>query len=350
MKKILIIVFTILLIVGAVLLLIIFIPNRNNFDSSNQPTAPSSFTLISEWTGTNGEVIKSLYLDSNYLYAAAGFDGLMIFDPTNLNLIGSFSTNYPFQDLIVKSVSSNKYAVAVLGSFIGKGGLLILDVTDPTNIYLTNILISNDISGYAFASYPEGYDINNDAGVNIYTADQTKGCQGYTIDWNSFMITLGKSISIKTNTSVNLLIYQQYGYLAAKDNGMFIIDLSGEKILSQMKTSISYINSMAIKNKTLIVADKMNGILFYKLEKPEKPVLIENYDTPGDANEVLPVGNDIYIADGINGVLKIKHPAQGNFILEKQFNDRSMAYKILYSKITGYLYVTCGKDGIRIIE
>ncbi len=93
----------------------------------------------------------------------------------------------------------------------------------------------------------------------------------------------------------------------------------------------------------------MSGVLLYDISKPSKTVPIGNYDTPGDSYDIFLVSNEINIADGINGVLKVKWNPPDTFTLLKQYHDGLIAYKV-YNSPSGNIYAVFGKDGIKILK
>ncbi len=235
MKKMLIFGF-VCLIVAVIIILYIFLPPRKltvNDSREKEGSSSSLFSVVSEWKGTNGEVIRSLYIDSSNVYAAAGYDGLIVFD-SNLNRLGGFVTNNPLYDVIIKTMASNKYAVATMGSYMGKGGLILLDVTDPSNIFATNVFENNDLSGNVFSS--ELAVSGNDQGIGeiIYTSDFNKGFQSYLIDWTNLIVRIGKSIAVPNSNSVDLVVCKTNAYLAAKEEGLLIMDIPGNRIIKQI--------------------------------------------------------------------------------------------------------------------
>lgn len=163
----------------------------------DQPTFVSSIPI-----GSSG--INGLYLSGNYLYAAAGNNGLAIIDvtnPANPQLNNVFNTSGVASDVAV-----NGGFAYVADSY---NGMLILDVTNPQSpVYKSKFTGTGQILGI--------YANNN----NVFCADNTYGIENVNVSNASSPDKVGY---IQTNSSANNIFYSGgYIFLAAAEGGLGI--------------------------------------------------------------------------------------------------------------------------------
>ena len=170
------------------------------YDISQLPDMPTFVSSIS--IGTSG--INGVYLSGNYLYAAAGSNGLAVInvsDPAAPVLTNVFNTTGVASDVVV----NGGYAY-VADSY---NGMLILDVTNPQSpVYKSKFTGTGQILGI-FAN-------NN----NVYCADNTYGIENVNVSNASSPNQVGY---IQTNSSaVNIFYSGGYIFLAAAEGGLGI--------------------------------------------------------------------------------------------------------------------------------
>lgn len=341
-RKKLIFTLSFFIIIAFVALMVLLFP-ANKIDAPIGGTnGVPSFVLLTNWNGTNGQVIKAITADSSNIYAASGYDGLMVFRISDLSNLGSFSTNQPVNDVVLKVISTNKYLLIPLGSFNGMGGLLTLNVNDPSNITATHFYEEATKNPTA-ADY-----MLTKNGLKVVTCDDFQGYQSYQVDWNNATVTPEKPVPLGARATSDIAVLGNKAFIAAKDEGVFVIDTANSTIVAHLKPALSLANSVFITGKTLVVADKMNGIMIYDIGNPSSPKLLGTYDTPGDADDVWLVNDMIYIADGINGVLKVKWTPPDKFTLQKVYTDGSIAYQLFVAQ-DNKVYVACGSDGLKVL-
>lgn len=170
------------------------------YDISQLPDMPSFVSSIS--IGTSG--INGVYLSGNYLYAAAGNNGLAVInvtDPAAPQLVSVFNTTGVASDVVV-----NGGFAYVADSY---NGMLILDVTSPQSpVYKSKFTGTGQILGV--------YANNN----NVYCADNTYGIENVNVSNASSPNQVGY---IQTNSSANNIFYSGgYIFLAAAEGGLGI--------------------------------------------------------------------------------------------------------------------------------
>lgn len=170
------------------------------YDVSQLPDEPTFVASVP--IGSSG--INGLYLSGNYLYAAAGSNGLAVIDVTNTSnpqLNNVFNTTGIASDVVV-----NGGFAYVADSY---NGMLILDVTNPESpVYKSKFTGTGQILGL--------YANNN----NIFCADNTYGIENVNVSNASSPNKVGY---IQTNSSANNIFYSGgYIFLAAAEGGLGI--------------------------------------------------------------------------------------------------------------------------------
>jgi hypothetical protein len=320
-------------------------------DTNSSGASVPSFTLVTNWKSPNVS-IKSVFQNNANIYAVS-YSELIVFDDS-MSQLGTFpATN--INDLVIGG-SGPVYAYMALGTYQGSGGVFMADVTEPTNIYQTNLYKDANRSGNALAV--------NSTGTIVYTADDKQGYQKYAVDLTTPQFNVlvqyalnGVSPNDSAYPGVDICVDSggTYAYVAAKEGGVFVIKI-GTGVVAQITAPLTIANAVALNGNYLAVADLIGGIFIFSIgppNSPDMPNLIGNYKTGGTAYDVAMDGNDLYIADGLNGVLKVTKtpPPNTTFTLEKQYKDGSVAYKVFYSALyTGNVYAALGKDGIVVLR
>ncbi len=307
----------------------------------------NKFNLIASWKGTNGEVVRSLTVDGTDIYAAAGYDGFLIFDSTSLNEKYVFTTNLCVNDIFVRSFITNKYAFLAVGAPDDMGGLLICDITDYTNIRVVN----SSLTSNSIVNSLSIYSGKNDNGklLNIFMTDTGKGFVHFSYDLSMNILALKDSGKGRNYKGIGVDSDNNAVFVISKNGFAFIYDWNGN-LLSMISNSLSMINRVSIYGESLVVADRMGGLMLFNISDPHNCKYTASYYTSGDTYDIIENGINFYIADGINGVLKVKHEKGESFVLEKDYNDGAIYNKLYFSDSSNVLYAGCGKDGIRMLK
>lgn len=321
--------------------------NSCALSTGSNTNSVSNFTVIATWTGGMGEVISSVYAEGTNIYAAAGSDGLYIFN-SSLSYLAKFSSNdVIFKDVVVKTCFSTKYAFVAHGLSTGNGGTMMVSVNDLTNFIVTNVC--------AFSGYNPNVIAVNDDLTNIYTADQFLGFQGYTNAWNSGATRTNK-FTLLTTPGADIAVSGARTYIAAKTGGVYVIDHTvNNSILANISSTLLIANAVAVSgggNGTLLAVGDYLGLIVYNMDTPDAPnkprYLGGYYGSP--VYDVAIDGNDFYLALGTAGIVKLTRTPPATFTLMKQYNDGAAYYRIFYFSSTGYIYAAAGKDGIRVLR
>jgi len=191
---------------------------------ADSSSGTANISLVATITTT--EVIKSVYVSGGYLYAAAGYDGLLIYkivNPSNLVKVtgGTYSTYVPVNDVVVKTTGGSNYAFIPLGSVNELGGMMILNVTTPSNILLPAGHLTNDLAGYN-----SGTIAIKDDFTRAYVADSAKGLVTYTIAPGAAggCVAGAAAKSLDNKPASDISVSGGYAYVAAKEGGVYIVD------------------------------------------------------------------------------------------------------------------------------
>ncbi len=319
-------------------------------DDTNQ-TNGYTLSQVGSYVGT--EDIASFFVLGDYLYAAAKYDGLIVFSVTNpSNIIkvpnATFTKgNFPINDVYVKTSGNSNYAFIALGNEGGNGGFAVLDVTAVTNIFEVGSVVN--LAGYN----PSRLVLNADNTI-AYVADYNKGFFKVDTDVATTFATPALDTTLSLGSpAVGLVFDGTYSYIAAKSAGVFVVTPGALTVAStvnaQINTSISFANAVAYSTTTLVIADRMSGLLVYNISAPNKPKYRGSYDTPGDAFDVVIDGTDVFVADGSNGVLwlDINNPVSPT-LRASATESAAIAYRVFYnSGTTPYIYASFGPRGLR---
>ncbi|OHD57357.1 MAG: hypothetical protein A2Y33_07690 [Spirochaetes bacterium GWF1_51_8] len=310
----------------------------------------SKISLVTNIVTT--EVIKNVYVSGGYLYAAAGYDGLIVYqivNPSNLVKKDTYSDNVPVNDVVVKTVGGSNYAFIPLGNVNDTAGMMVLNVTMATNIYLPD---ANHLEA-AIANASGAAIAVKDDGSEAYVADDFKGLIKYALAIPATGVGASTIKSLNNNPGVDISVSGSIAYIAGKEGGVFVVDVTGAgTIKANLSSSLSIVNGTAISGSTLVVADRMNGILVYDVSDPAKPKLKSSYDTSGDAFDAVVNGSDIFVANGADGILWLTIASASSLTLKGSYHETSgICYKLFYSTdTTPYIYAAYGPAGIKIFK
>lgn len=323
--------------------------------STNERTL-ESFNIIASWYGSNGEVIKNIKIDNNYVIANSGINGIIFFDfSQKTNIIDSFritneeNENYIYNDFDILEISSKKYLFAALKTIKKQGAIGIYDIT-----YLNKIRkrilnkLSKQINPLAIS-----IDYLN---KKLFIADEK-----YLLNIYDIIIETNSLNFIKLEFITNLYLYKfrsdisikfltNFILISANRNGAYIINPTNYNIIHHFYNPIIYVNNINFYNNNIIISDRISGVSIYKFDKKNKPTINFTYESQGDCYDSIMINYDLYIADGINGLLKLDYHKDMGYSLIKQYLENFITYSVAFDKNSFLLFLGCGKDGLKILE
>jgi len=208
-----------------------------------------------------------------------------------LNIIGSYDTNWPAIDVVIL----NNYAYVADYD----DGLLIIDVSNPANPFLTGSWNSDNYSmGVAISGY------------YAFVADQSRGLRVIRVS-NPSTPSLTATIGLN-NSATAVKISGNYAYVTNMSNQLYIVDISNPIIpsLCGFCNLPEDANSVAVSGSYVYLADGGSGLQVIDVSDPFTPFIAGSCDTPGNANGITVSGDYAYLADSGSGlqVINISNP------------------------------------------
>ena len=245
-------------------------------------------------------------VSGNYAYVAAGYSGLMVMDvsdPTNPTRVGVVhvwdENSIAYADDVV--VSGNYAYVAA-----GYGGLWVLDVSDPTNPTTVGFY---DTSGYAKGVAVSGY--------YAYVADYYGG----------LVVVDVRNLSNPARVG---------SYEAISGNGT-------------MNASGIYVDDVVVSGGYTYIIAGYSGLLKMNMSDPTNPTLVWRYDTSDYAKGVAVSGYYAYIAyheDGL-GVVNMSNPAEPTYA---GYSRGDNAYAVSVAVSGNCAYVAYHDEGLVVVD
>jgi hypothetical protein len=305
----------------------------------SDPIAPSETTLV----GAAGYVYD-VAISGKYAYVADQDYGLRIFDvsnpydpsPSTQTEVGSFQT------------PGNARSVAVSGSYAfvacGDGGLSIIKISNPNAL---------EPGGIIDIPTPESYfeDVVTD-GNYAYILDSAINTTIliYDISNPEAPVKLGEFVAPGNFGSEAITINGHYAYMADRDYGLRIIDISEKAAPTEVgalnATGFSY--NIAVNGNYAYMVKLWDGLGIFDISDPTAPVEVGTISTPGDAFGVTVDGDFAYVADRQNG-LRIINISEPTAPLNKGAVITSgFAYDVAISG--GYAFVAGDTAGLIVVD
>ncbi len=230
-------------------------------------SAPDSETYYLEVSSTDG----------------AGSYQLRVAATLQLEAVGAFNPSGYSLDVVVNG--DKAYLV------VGTKGLLILDVSDPTDPFEIG---SHTTNGYAQAVAVDGKTafvaIRSEGVAIIDVSDPSRPLQIGTFD------TPGSAHAIT--------VYQDLALISDQQGGLQVARIQSDRSLVGLASveTLGYPTAVAVSGSYAWVAVGDAGLQVFDLSDPEAPESIGHLDLPGDASDVALYGDLAYVAAGYRGV------------------------------------------------
>jgi hypothetical protein len=235
------------------------------------------------------EVIYDVILspDLNYLYAADMLEGVRVFDlsqPQHPNLINTVTTE-PDIGAHSLEIFGNTLFLAVYNE-----GFNAFDITDPTNPVLFDWA---DTSTH----YYREIEVTED-GQHLFACAQNFGILIYTI-YGQDSVHYEYTLDI-FNNSFDIAIDGDYAYIAAWDDGLYVMDISNYAYVFKIDSlpADNAISSVSVLNDNyLAMSDWAEGFAIVDISDPEDLSEVDRIETPGLAKKACFDGRYIYLCD-----------------------------------------------------
>ena len=330
--------------------------------------------------------------DGLYAYTL-GPDGLAIYDvhsdPVNPLRVGKLAPNT--KERFYKRIAvSPDGATVYLGGGDNRGGLLVVDVRNPTSPVPTGryvcpflsfdppLAVSPDgryayLGGEAIIDLqtqpvyaPSFGELNtlgyaHDVAVSTdgryaYVAGDAEGLQVIDVQTYTNPLHIGSVNTIGRVTGVSLSVDNRYAYVATSDRGLKILDLQNKEAPSLVGSfdtggGLSGI-TLSRDGKYAYTAHGHSGLKIINIEDPANPTPIGVFETSGAATKVAisPDGNLAYVASGLGGlqIIDVQDP-QNPFRVGEYYSDGNFC-DVAVTPDGRYVFVARGSKGFEKID
>ena len=300
------------------------------FDISN-PQDPQKISSI-----ISNDLAYSISVLDDFLYLSCGDEGFHILDIANPAVpreISSFSIKGIVKDVFVY----NNYAYLACG----KKGLYILDISDPFN--------PKEISHFKRNSHgdSEGIFVHNNY---AYLACGKKGL--YILDisdpFNPKEISHFKS----DGDARDIFIYNNYAYLACNNVGLYVLDISnpsGPKEIFCFEGE-DFIEDVYIYRDYVYLILRDAGFYTLDISNSFAPEEVSHFDADGFIEDMTIRGDYAYLACEESGfyILDISDVFNPKEIFHFEFDDEDYAEGIFVHN--NYAYLACEESGFRMFD
>ena len=201
-------------------------------------SSPDSPTLLNRTDSSDFTNSVKLIDNTNYIIISDGDGGIKVLNKSDLSEVSHYDTATKAGSITINDTATKAYVA------MGREGVLVLDISDPSSITKITTITT---SSYA------------------------------------------KSITIQGNK----------GYIAGGDGGVYVVNLTTNKITKAIDTG-DFASSITISGSKAYVSDYKDGLSIIDLEKEE---LVGTIDTKGTARASEIDGTTAYIADSENGLV-----------------------------------------------
>jgi parallel beta-helix repeat protein len=302
------------------------------------PNSPSGGLPSSSRLGgfnTSGSA-ENIVVSGNYAYVADGADGLVILNianPENPVMVGAY--DHPEVGIANDIAVSNGYAYVADGA----NGLVIINVTNPAAPTLagwTNTVGTAEgvaVQGnYAYLADGANeliiFDVLNPA-LPLIKSDMNAGERAmHDIFVQGQSVYVAMDTDVKRYKVINPASSSAPLADAAAPGGFSSWTLSGIHGNGSVIASVAGVNGVQIMNTNLTI--------------------LGSYNTDGTASGVFVDGNNLYVADGTNGLVVLNISSPTNPVQTARIVTESEAVGVFVSG--GYAYVAEGTGGIEIFS
>jgi hypothetical protein len=286
------------------------------------------FTPIGQYGGQ----IKAIDVDGNHAYVGVGLriEVLDITDRTKPYAIGATSILDGFVT-DVQMVSDRLFVT------LDKGGLSVIDISDPTQ---------PDEIGYTdLPGYSENIDISEHY---AYIASGGAGLRVVDISDPEHPEEVG--FAYTDGYAHDVIVRDETAFMAGTGSGLRIVDVSDPENPHEMSgyDTPGFARSLTVRDNTVFMTDGKNGLSVIDVSDEEQPEEIVNYELPGFALHVVSDGMTAYVTTSLGlFALDITDPA--SILSLGAFQESGMqAVDVTISQNTAF--IADGFQRLRLID
>ena len=294
--------------------------------------------------------IFDLQVNGSYLYTLEQFNGLEIFDCSdmeNIVKIGGFPTSYG-HSVYIDSSNSKAYLLDP------KIGLMILDIKDKTSPI--EIGRYTDVSGTNFQII----------GNKIYLGDEDNGLKIIDISNSSSPSLITSWIDIENGGHVgSVYAHNDYVFVNLRlpqlsgpptPLALKILDISDIANISTVYTLLDETSDYdggfveLLEDNLLYVNDYSNGLIIYNFTEPLNPILIGGYKDGGEANSFVKQDNLIFLANGLNGLTTLDISDMSNIKKVGSYSSGTYTARIDHKSESNLVFLGTVQGGVKIVS
>lgn len=285
---------------------------------------------------TSGDA-QAVVVARDEAFVAAGFDGLEIFDITVPSIplrLGTYMTkDIAAVDVIVDGI----YAYVADANH----GLLIIDVSNPFYPQLLGMaLLPTPVYCIALTG---NYILAGCGNSGLYSIRVQDVYEPVAVD----------SLNLTGASVEDISIEAGYALLACGLRGLIIANVApptSPQYISTYNTpgyAYSVFSTIENGNRNVYVADGPGGYLIFNFNDAENPQIAGGLDTPGLSYDIWPEGDLIFIAAAQTGLVAVDNSGEMPFVAAT-YNTPGQARKLFV--VNNNIYVADGVEGICILE
>ena len=238
--------------------------------------------------GQTGGTTKSLFVEGTTLYVGSGLHVLMmdVSSPDKIRLLGTS----PLLPDFVESITSN--GAGQLFVSCGLGGLVVLDVKNPSN---TSILGTLSTRGFTESVTPNG--------DYALLADGPQGLQIVDIRNPARMTAVSEAYALAY--AYDVAVADQTAYIAGGGSGVLTVDISDPTHPKEVGLTHldGFTYDLELLDGNLFAACAWGGVSVLDISSPTSPKLAATAQTTGWAMALAAFGKDLLVLDGADGAM-----------------------------------------------
>ncbi|MGL4394161.1 MAG: hypothetical protein ACRCS8_02950 [Brevinema sp.] len=164
---------------------------------------------------------------------------------------------------------------------------------------------------------------------------------------------------VKTNVVMNnlraMVADEYYAYLAAGQDGFYVIDRLSDKLVSSYKKAFSEISMIipfdVYRKRYYVVVDNLDGLVVYRRNRNNKiGEQVARVALVGEAFSVFPYENVLWVADGVNGVLGIRMNRDETLTIESESYEKQDIAYFIGGGLRREVLASYGADGLKVLR
>ncbi|MHA1531815.1 MAG: GGIII-like transmembrane region-containing protein [Candidatus Heimdallarchaeota archaeon] len=291
---------------------------------AGQLTSERNFSYVVQDFYTTAGICKGIDIQGRKAYIVsdhpASTDSLEILDITSPAFITQMSSRFSFDEMI---------SIAIHGDYLYAGlnmswqQINVYNATDPLalgggGIYIDHQNVDGavtDIAPWGHLIYFTVYNSTSHRSLRVLDASDPDNTQLITNAWSN-------------NKSYGLDIAGQLAYVAASDEGFYVLNISDKynAIEYDFLPTPGFASDVVVDGRFAYLAAGEAGVHVIEVFDPQNIVLLGTYDTPGFARNLKKQGNTLYVADMDGGLvtLDVADPNNPSYVSRMVFSTNKV--------------------------